>query len=141
MYLEDLEAIFYTEDVFPNEQSDEIENGPESYMEKQTTKKFFICDMCKKEFMQKNRLAKHLQRHVMENAESEHQYKRFMLENFDMTCDLCSTTSVSVSHARRHYKDIHQMDNGFIKCCDLKFYSNPTIMQHIGAHLNPDKFK
>lgn len=122
-----------------------------SHMEKHTKEKSgkieescLVCDICKRGFVYKSLLEKHLKRHVMEKSNpdsKENLYTKFMRESFDMSCDLCAEVFVSVYHARRHYIQAHNMERGYIKCCNIKMRTLPVVMGHIEAHLNPNHFK
>lgn len=103
--------------------------------------------MCKETFSSKWFLEKHLSRHTKNGLFSPsldripEAYKNFMVENFDMTCDHCDTMFSSLYEARFHYKDRHNDDMGYIKCCKAKFQKLFRIVDHINSHWNPDRFK
>lgn len=68
-------------------------------------------------------------------------YSRFIAENFDMTCDLCDTKFTLFTEARKHYRDVHNDKNGYIKCCNVKMKELWMVNEHINSHLNPDAFR
>lgn len=109
---------------------------------KQIEKQSFICDVCKKTFISKVGIKRHLQTHS-ETTETtktdDEQYIKFITglvfshflpitflfyikiilnlfkENFDMSCDHCEAVFNTFHDARRHYKQFHNDDKGYIK--------------------------
>lgn len=57
-----------------------------------------------------------------------------------MSCDLCSAVFTTFYEARRHYRDLHAMKKGYIKCCDTKLNEFWLVIDHINSHLNPQVF-
>ena len=85
-----------------------------------------------------------------ENAQSrskytlDKDYEKFMLENFNMSCELCSAKDFkSFFDVKTHYMDAHQMLDGYVKCCspNRKFIYISQVIDHIDYHLNPDALK
>lgn len=71
-------------------------------------------------------------------------YEKFMLENFNMSCELCSAKDFkSFFDVKTHYMDAHQMPDGYVKCCNpkRKFIYISQVIDHIDYHLNPDALK
>lgn len=97
------------------------------------------CDICQKVFTSKHGLYGHIKQHKKQ-SESDEQFK-FMIENFDMTCEQCDAQFKSFDEARFHYKRFHNEENGYIKCCGTKFKKTWLIRDHIKTHLNPESFK
>lgn len=60
---------------------------------------------------------------------------------FNMSCDLCDTLLLSFRHTNKHYKDVHDVDKGYLICCSKKFYRLQHMLQHCEWHINPDSFK
>lgn len=60
---------------------------------------------------------------------------------FNMSCDLCDTSISSYRHANKHYKDVHEVDKGYLICCNKKFYRLQHMLQHCQWHVNPESFK
>lgn len=91
-------------------------------------------------FTRKNSLKSHLKRHL---KWKDSPYDKFIKENFDLKCDhdLCSQTFTTLHDARRHYKEQHNENNGYIKCCNTKLRELSLIRDHIKSHLKPDSFK
>lgn len=51
-----------------------------------------------------------------ENREAENdEYLKFMIEHFDMKCDLCEAVFSGFWDAREHYREIHNKNKGYIK--------------------------
>lgn len=62
-------------------------------------------------------------------------------EYFEMQCDLCAIQFTSLQHARLHYFDDHQSNDGYIKCCGIKFKTDRSVNDHIRFHLDPEKYR
>ncbi|KAJ6646328.1 Transcription factor grauzone [Pseudolycoriella hygida] len=60
---------------------------------------------------------------------------------FNMSCDLCEETLSSLRDANNHYKDVHNMQKGYLICCSKKFYRLQNMLQHCQWHINPESFK
>lgn len=67
--------------------------------------------------------------------------ENFINENFNLKCDHCDTIFSGFYDARRHYKDAHNDDNGYLRCCNLKLNQMILVRDHIRSHLNPESFK
>lgn len=81
-------------------------------------------------------------------------------KNFDLKCDECPTEFQALNEAQVHYLNEHNMNRGYIKCCDMKlregnsvfyietfvhnswkmffFFEDHMIREHIAYHKNPD---
>lgn len=102
----------------------------------------FVCEVCDKTLSSKSGLKKHVQdQHTDQQKMGDQKYKDFMLESFDMSCDMCDAKFQSYFEARTHYKDVHDEDKGYIKCCGRKLRQFSFVMDHINAHFNPALFK
>lgn len=63
-------------------------------------------------------------------------------EYFDMKCEICKTTSFKSLHdAKLHYLGEHGIQEGYIKCCNLKFMTQKEVNDHLCFHFNPEVFK
>lgn len=100
----------------------------------------FPCDICQKVFAKEINLRVHKRRHKNDPPDNK-LYEQFIAENFDMSCDQCDTKFTAFHDAQRHYKDKHNEDNGWIKCCGKKLKKLSLVRDHINTHLNPDFFK
>lgn len=99
------------------------------------------CDVCTKVFRKKKAMRMHLMRHTKNYNPLEEQYHKFMIENFDMKCDQCDYNFTTFYNARNHYKEKHNENNGYLKCCNVKLKTNVFVHDHIKSHLMPDSFK
>lgn len=64
----------------------------------------------------------------------------YIAQYFDMLCDLCTHGFRSLVEARLHYREKHNIVEGYLKCCNKKFKRRGYIMEHINWHLNPKLF-
>lgn len=71
---------------------------------------------------------------------NQSQMQQVMTEHFDMNCEQCKTIFSSLSDAISHYSAKHNVQNGFVKCCGMKFKERKHLNDHIVWHLNPDAF-
>lgn len=100
------------------------------------------CDICLKLFASKPSLDRHKQRHDdRKKSEEGQQHDKFIADNFDMTCDRCDAVFSAFHDARRHYKESHGDEKGYIKCCNVKLRELWLVRDHIKSHLNPESFK
>lgn len=60
---------------------------------------------------------------------------------FNMNCDLCDTLLLSFRDTNKHYKQAHDLDKGYLVCCNKKFYRLQHMLQHCEWHINPNSFK
>lgn len=60
---------------------------------------------------------------------------------FDMRCEICKTELSTLQHAKHHYLDQHDIPDGYIKCCEMKFRELKNINDHLQYHMNPNIFK
>lgn len=58
---------------------------------------------------------------------------------FNMKCDICGIDMNTFRMAKRHYRIEHQQD-GYIICCDKKFFQRHRAIDHTLQHMNPDNF-
>lgn len=98
------------------------------------------CDICRKMFSTQDCLQRHKHRHTNDSTENK-LYDQFIADNFDMSCDLCDATFIAFHDARRHYKECHNEEKGWIKCCGTKLRLLSLVRDHIKKHLNPELFK
>lgn len=67
--------------------------------------------------------------------------ERIMSEYFNMKCDHCDEIFKSLPEAQYHYMHVHDIADGYVKCCGHTFKKNLNINGHVLYHLNPDIFK
>lgn len=60
---------------------------------------------------------------------------------FNMNCDLCDIQLLSYRETHKHYKDVHQLDKGYLICCSKKFFRLQHMLQHCQWHIDPESFK
>lgn len=103
-------------------------------------RKPYTCPICHKNLSTESSLKNHMKLHDTENDQL---CKDFILENFDITCDMdgCNVVCSSFYDARKHYKEAHDYDQGYIKCCNMKFHQHWMAIDHVQTHLNPEHFK
>lgn len=103
----------------------------------------YICDICKKIFKSKIAMKRHLKSHALDesNTLKDELYNEFIATNFDMSCDHCDAVLISLYESKNHYKECHNNEMGYIKCCNIKFREASIIRDHINFHWNPDSFK
>lgn len=102
------------------------------------------CDICKKLFSSEEAIRRHKLQHNTHSTDSmdNQLYEQFVADNFDMTCDLCTTAVfTSIYEARLHYKECHNDYKGYVKCCQTKLRSLSLIRDHIKKHLNPESLE
>lgn len=67
---------------------------------------------------------------------------REMIEqHFDHSCDYCTMEMKTLKQAVEHYNTDHNIADGYLKCCDMKFKFKSQVEYHIQWHLDPDIFK
>lgn len=98
------------------------------------------CDICKKLFASHDGLQRHKKIHT-NNSTEDKLHNQFIADNFDMSCDLCNGTFTSFYETRQHYKECHNEEKGYVKCCRAKLRSFADIRDHIKKHLNPETFE
>ncbi|KAJ6638120.1 Transcription factor grauzone [Pseudolycoriella hygida] len=61
---------------------------------------------------------------------------------YKLECDLCEqkTRFKYLRELFNHYQDDHKED-GYVTCCQSKFYRYPAIIMHMARHIQPDAFK
>lgn len=62
------------------------------------------------------------------------------IPEIEKTCTICSQSLNSFTHAQSHYKTAHNQ-NGFLMCCNRKFFQNSQFKNHLELHKNPEKFQ
>lgn len=64
-------------------------------------------------------------------------------QNYDSQCDICKEdlNTLSLQRIKEHHKQKHNIEDGYIKCCDLKLTTNVEIHNHIQYHLHPNDHK
>lgn len=60
--------------------------------------------------------------------------------NFNMKCDHCDSVFKSLQEAQFHYMHEHQISDGYIQCCGVKFKQAIVIEGHVLYHTRPELF-
>lgn len=97
------------------------------------------CDICHKLYASADSLQRHKKVHANNLTENK-LHNQFIADNFDLSCDLCSNTFTTFYEARQHYKEVHNEEKGYLKCCRTKLRSAADIREHIKTHLHPETF-
>lgn len=82
-----------------------------------------------------------MKKHQLNNETENSEYVKFIADNFDTKCDYCDVTLLAYHDARRHYKQFHGIDKGYLKCCKVKLRELWLVKDHIESHLNPNTLK
>ncbi|XP_037031596.1 transcription factor grauzone-like [Bradysia coprophila] len=67
-----------------------------------------------------------------------------MADYFRMNCDLCSVALESMADIQQHFKNMHNINRGYLRCCDCsnrKFRMRKQIVDHVTWHLDPTAFQ
>lgn len=59
----------------------------------------------------------------------------------DMTCDMCDSEFESLPEAQYHYLHEHNISDGYIKCCSIKYKTIEKLKKHLFWHLHPEELK
>lgn len=57
----------------------------------------------------------------------------------NMECTKCTEKFCVFPEVKVHYHNVHQ-SNGYLVCCNKKFFRRIRILEHIARHMNPDVF-
>lgn len=75
-------------------------------------------------------------------AEYQVEFDKLFVEHkhlFDMSCDMCSTIFASLTEARVHYAQEHNIRRGYIKCCSDKIKFPSAAITHLKMHLDREQ--
>lgn len=67
--------------------------------------------------------------------------ERVVSTEFNMKCRCCDHVFKSFQEAQFHYLHEHDIADGYIECCDMKFTKFTNVESHVLFHLNPELFK
>lgn len=76
---------------------------------------------------------------IMELSTTE--VEHLMVTHCEMFCSICSVDFKSLPDAQYHYSHAHNIIDGFIRCCSLKFKTVKKLQGHLIWHKMPDVFK
>ncbi|XP_005189348.2 transcription factor grauzone isoform X1 [Musca domestica] len=68
------------------------------------------------------------------------EYDKFLEEHFKITCDKCQKTFERFRLLCQHFSQEHN-EQGYVMCCDTKFFNRHLLVDHINYHLDPEYFK
>lgn len=82
------------------------------------------------------------------NCEEQTAYKDKM-KSFDaqisqymgLHCDVCNVAADNFASLKLHMRNEHNMENGYVKCCDKKFHRRANLLYHIRHHVDPDCYR
>lgn len=74
---------------------------------------------------------------------SEPEQNDFEISDYiDGSCDLCSEKTFTTFNAvQAHYLDVHNVKDGYVKCCSKKFHRLNHIRDHMEWHKDPNIFR
>ncbi|XP_055317609.1 transcription factor grauzone-like isoform X2 [Sitodiplosis mosellana] len=129
--------------LYQSQVRDHIKNHfePKTPKPKTRRKKNLACKICSKSFTSKQSLLLHRRAHKENDESKDGLYLKFIADHFDMKCDFCETVFRGYYEAREHYKEAHNEDKGYIKCCNVKLRERYLVKDHIKSHLEPEVFK
>lgn len=78
---------------------------------------------------------------LIEFNKTEIDTQRLILKYFDMNCDNCAERFTSVEEAQYHYHTQHDIQNGYVKCCDRRYNSAQLVREHLLYHMNEQLFR
>lgn len=59
---------------------------------------------------------------------------------FKMECSICDQLLDTHSEAKDHFRDVHNK-NGYLVCCNKKYFKYYLVLQHCAWHLDSTAFK
>lgn len=107
------------------------------YLAKHTIK-IKICIPSAEVIDQKKKLSE-IYKLIMELSSTD--IKELMLTHCDMTCDICDAHFKSIQEAQYHYLHEHNIREGYIRCCSLKFKDIQRLNGHLVWHRHPDALR
>uniref|UniRef100_A0A182NIP2 C2H2-type domain-containing protein n=1 Tax=Anopheles dirus TaxID=7168 RepID=A0A182NIP2_9DIPT len=66
--------------------------------------------------------------------------ERLVLQQYKLSCDLCSAPLTDFADLRKHFKQAHNV-SGYLRCCNRTIYKKCWMIEHLQLHLNPDAFR
>ncbi|XP_061396130.1 transcription factor grauzone-like [Musca vetustissima] len=67
------------------------------------------------------------------------EYDKFLQEHFKITCDKCLQTFERFRQLCQHFSQEHN-EQGYVVCCETKFFKRAVLVDHINLHLDPEYF-
>lgn len=103
--------------------------------------KFILNEMKSLDILDEVRKQRKKLREAQKTALNADEIDRVMSTKFDMKCDYCDNVFKSLQEAQYHYMHEHQIADGYIQCCGMKFKKTNNIEGHVLWHLQPQLFK
>ncbi|XP_073820753.1 transcription factor grauzone-like isoform X2 [Musca autumnalis] len=84
----------------------------------------------------------------IKDKEEESAYKSKM-KSFDqeiaqymgLHCDVCNIAVDNFAGIKNHMRIEHNIDNGYVKCCDKKFHKRANLLYHVRHHVDPNCYR
>ncbi|XP_073820754.1 transcription factor grauzone-like [Musca autumnalis] len=81
-------------------------------------------------------------------TEEESAYK-IKMKSFDeeiaqymgIHCDVCNIAVDNFAGVKNHMRTVHNIENGYVKCCDKMFYKRANLLHHIRHHVDPNCYR
>ncbi|XP_075153864.1 transcription factor grauzone-like [Haematobia irritans] len=85
---------------------------------------------------------------TIKKSDEESAYKMKM-KSFDdeisqymgLHCDLCNVAVDNFAGIKSHMRIEHNIENGYVKCCDKKFNKRANLLAHIRHHVDPNCYR
>lgn len=61
-------------------------------------------------------------------------------QTLSLDCDICFETAGTFEELLGHYREIHKVAQGYVKCCEKTFKRRYVLLEHVKLHLNPDQY-
>ncbi|XP_011211823.2 gastrula zinc finger protein XlCGF26.1 isoform X2 [Bactrocera dorsalis] len=73
------------------------------------------------------------------DAESQAAEDKLIAEHLQLKCEVCEFEAKCFKALKAHYKRLHN-SNGYVVCCEKRFYKRCMLLDHINVHRNPTYF-
>lgn len=82
-----------------------------------------------------------IQTELKEQKSKERSEEDEKLRNFyNLKCEVCGVILLTFIELRAHYRTVHSIRRGYVKCCKRKMVNRGALQEHMFWHLNPDAF-
>lgn len=103
---------------------------------------------CKEGSQIKSRKPKSAKDKAINKPEEESAYK-IKMKSFDeeiaqymgLHCDVCNIAVENFAGVKNHMRTVHNIENGYVKCCDKMFYKRANLLHHIRHHVDPNCYR
>lgn len=69
------------------------------------------------------------------------EYDAEIAKYMELYCDICNSKSENFPALKVHMRNIHDIKEGYVTCCDKKFNKRALLLYHIRQHLNPNCYR